>query len=138
MNDPATLCNFLDSQAQCQSTARGRQVRNSYNFAVSPGASTSETDDNIINPAERNEVVGIKPTVALTSRNGVIPESEHEDTVGVFGNTVRDAVYALDVMYGSDPRDNYTAAQFGKTPLGGYAIFLANVTSLRAAVLGIP
>lgn len=47
-------------------------------------------------PADRNGVVGIKPTVRLTSRRGVIPESTSLDTVGCFGRTVLDAAVALD------------------------------------------
>lgn len=92
----------------------------------------------MINPAQRNAIVGIKPTVGLTSRAGVIPESTHQDTVGAFGKTVRDAVYALDAIYGIDPRDNYTLAQKGLTPDGGYAQFLATWTALKGAVFGIP
>ena len=51
----------------------------------------------VINPAMRNAIVGIKPTVGLTSRGGVVPESSHQDSVGPFGKTVRDATYVLDV-----------------------------------------
>src|SRR5947208_895969 len=47
-------------------------------------------------PADRNGVVGIKPTVGLTSRHGIIPESSSLDTVGTFGRNVEDAVIALD------------------------------------------
>ncbi|OHF02014.1 glutamyl-tRNA(Gln) amidotransferase subunit A [Colletotrichum orchidophilum] len=93
----------------------------------------------VISPAHKNAVVGIKPTVGLTSRDGVIPECEHQDTVGTFGRTVRDAVYALDAIYGVDPRDNYTDAQRGRTPPpGGYAQFLTTKASLNNATFGIP
>jgi len=92
----------------------------------------------VINPAERNALIGIKPTVGLTSRAGVVPESAHQDTVGTFAKTVKDAVYALDAIYGPDPRDNYTAAQVGKTPLGGYAQFLADKNALKGATFGLP
>jgi amidase len=68
----------------------------------------------------------------------VIPESEHQDSVGTFGRTVRDAVYALDAIYGIDPRDKYTFAQEGRTPAEGYAQFLANKDSLKGATFGIP
>lgn len=136
-------------------SARGGQVRSPYNLTVNPGGSSSgsaaavaanqcmiafgtETDGSVIEPAERNALVGIKPTVGLTSRAGVIPESLHQDTVGTFGRTVRDAVYALDAIYGPDPRDNYTAAQIGRTPQGGYAQFLTDRTALRNATFGIP
>lgn len=92
----------------------------------------------VINPASRNALVGFKPTVGLTSRGGVIPESEHQDSVGTFGKTVRDAVYAFDAIYGIDPHDNYTAAQKGKTPEGGYTQFLRKKDALKCATFGIP
>ena len=74
---------------------------------------------------------------ALT-QDSVIPESIHQDTVGTFARTVRDAVYALDVIYGVDSRDNYTSAQIGKTPEGGYSQFLSNSDALRNATFGLP
>lgn len=76
--------------------------------------------------------------MGLTSRNGVIPESTHQDTVGTFGKTVRDAVYALDAIYGPDTRDNYTSAQVGKTPAGGYAQCLSSASALKGAKFGVP
>lgn len=132
---------------------RGGQVRSPYNLTTNPGGSSSgsaagvaanaiafslgtETDGSVINPAERNAVVGIKPTVALTSRAGVIPESEHQDSVGTFGRTVRDAVYALDAIFGIDERDNYTLAQ--QSPDAGFVGFLSNKTALQGATFGIP
>ncbi|KAJ5745801.1 hypothetical protein N7520_010983 [Penicillium odoratum] len=136
-------------------SARGGQCRSAYNFTVNPGGSSTgpgvavganlipialgtETDGSVINPAQRNAIVGIKPTVGLTSRDGVIPESLHQDTVGTFGKTVRDAVYTLDAIYGVDTRDNYTLAQEGKTPKGGYTQFLAKKDALKGAVFGLP
>ena len=68
----------------------------------------------------------------------VIPESTHQDTVGTFGKTVRDATYALNAIYGVDSRDNYTLAQQGKTPQGGYTQFLAAKDALKGATFGIP
>lgn len=68
----------------------------------------------------------------------VIPESEHQDTVGCFGRTVQDAVYVLDAMYGPDPLDNYTSAQVGNTPRGGYSQFITDKTALKNAVFGLP
>ncbi|KAJ5279710.1 hypothetical protein N7478_005082 [Penicillium angulare] len=136
-------------------SARGGQCRSAYNFTVNPGGSSTgpgvavganlipialgtETDGSVINPAQRNAIVGIKPTVGLTSRDGVIPESLHQDTIGTFGKTVRDAVYALDAIYGVDTRDNYTLAQQGKTPEKGYTQFLSNKDALKGAVFGLP
>ena len=54
----------------------------------------------IIFPADRNGIVGIKPTVGLTSLRGIIPESSSLDTVGAFGRTVRDAAIVLDAITG--------------------------------------
>lgn len=154
----ATLSEWADMRSNSYSegySARGGQCRSAYNLTVTPGGSSSgsaagvganaiafslgtETDGSVISPAERNGVVGFKPTVGLTSRSGVIPESEHQDTVGTFGRTVRDATYALDAIYGVDSRDNYTFAQQGKSPDGGYLQFLANKTSLQGTVFGLP
>ncbi|KAJ5563268.1 hypothetical protein N7535_008432 [Penicillium sp. DV-2018c] len=154
----AALSEWADMRSNNYSegfSARGGQCRSAYNFTVNPGGSSTgsgvavganivpfalgtETDGSVINPAQRNAIVGIKPTVGLTSRAGVIPESTHQDTVGTFGKTVRDAVYALDAIYGIDSRDNYTIAQKGLTPAGGYAQFLSNRTALQGAVFGIP
>ena len=82
--------------------------------------------------------MGIKPTVSLTSRDGVIPESEHLDTVGTFGKSVRDAAYALDAIYGVDERENYTHAQRGHTPKGEYASLLSDKTTLKRARFSLP
>ncbi|EEP77697.1 conserved hypothetical protein [Uncinocarpus reesii 1704] len=133
------------------------QSRSAYNFTVNPGGSSSgsgiavsinqaafalgtETDGSVVQPAERNAIVGIKPTVGLTSRAGVIPISSHQDSVGTLGKTVRDATYVLDAIYGIDKRDNYTFVQRGKTPRGrrGYSQFLTDKTALKGAVFGIP
>lgn len=71
-------------------------------------ADKRQTDGSIITPSERNNVVGIKPTVGLTSRNLVIPISEHQDTVGPIARTVRDAARLLQVIAGKDLMDPYT------------------------------
>lgn len=136
-------------------SARGGQVRSAYNFTVNPGGSSSgsgvavgsnaiafsvgtETDGSVINPAMRNAVVGFKPSVGLTSRAGVVPESEHQDSIGTFARTVRDAVYVLDAIYGPDSNDNYTSTQIGHAPDGGYAQYLTHKSSLANATFGIP
>ncbi|KAK6856332.1 hypothetical protein PG995_006519 [Apiospora arundinis] len=154
----ATLSEWADMRSNNYSegySSRGGQARSAYNLTVNPGGSSSgsaigvainaiafsigtETDGSIINPAERNAIVGFKPTVGLTSRAGVVPESEHQDSVGTFGRTVRDAVYALDAIYGEDSRDNYTLTQRGNTPAGGYAQFLSKSDCLKDAVFGLP
>ena len=77
-------------------------------------------------------------SITVAHEDSVIPESTHQDTVGTFARTVRDAVYALDAIYGIDPRDNYTSAQTSKTPLGGYAQFLTTSDALQNATFGLP
>ena len=154
----ATLSEWADMRSNNYSegySGRGGQCRSSYNFTVNCGGSSSgsavgvsnnvftfalgtETDGSVINPAQRNAIVGFKPTVGLTSRAGVIPESEHQDTVGTFAKNVRDAVLALDAIYGVDARDNYTSAQIGLTPSGGYAQYLTDKSALKNATFGIP
>ena len=68
----------------------------------------------------------------------MIPESTHQDSVGCFAKNVRDATYVLDAIYGPDSRDNYTAAQIGQTPVGGYTQLLSNRHALKDATFGIP
>ncbi|KJY00095.1 glutamyl-tRNA(Gln) amidotransferase subunit A like protein [Zymoseptoria brevis] len=136
-------------------SARGGQCRSAYNLTVNPGGSSSgsavgvaanlfpfalgtETDGSIINPAERNAIVGLKPTLGLTSRAGVVPKSLNQDTVGVLAKSVRDAVHVLDAIYGPDERDSETLAQINHTPTGGFTKFLANSKALRNASFSIP
>ena len=68
----------------------------------------------------------------------MVPESAHQDTIGTLARTLRDAVYALDGIYGVDSRDNYTSAQTGNTPAGGYAQYLTDKSALKGAKFGIP
>ncbi|KAM3413651.1 hypothetical protein BST61_g10344 [Cercospora zeina] len=77
----------------------------------------TETSGSILSPSEVNNLVGIKPTVGLTSRYLVIPISEHQDTVGPLARTVKDAAHVLQSIAGQDPKDNYTsAAPFESVP----------------------
>ncbi|KAF4592256.1 glutamyl-tRNA(Gln) amidotransferase subunit A [Ophiocordyceps camponoti-floridani] len=77
----------------------------------------TETTSSLVGPAHANNIVGIKPTVGLTSRHLVIPLSRRWDSVGPMARTVKDAAYLLDVMAGRDDRDNYTSMiPFQKLP----------------------
>ncbi|GMY05502.1 probable amidase At4g34880 isoform X1 [Fagus crenata] len=96
----------------------------------------TETDASILCPSSNNLVVGIKPTVGLTSRAGVIPISERQDSVGPICRTVADAVYVLDAIAGIDHNDNATIQTSQYIPKGGYAQFL-NSDGLRGKRLGI-
>ncbi|KAK5696223.1 hypothetical protein LTR17_024391 [Elasticomyces elasticus] len=70
----------------------------------------TETSGSILSPSDVNNLVGIKPTVGLTSRYLVIPISEHQDTVGPMARSVKDAAYILQAIAGPDTNDNYTLA----------------------------
>ncbi|KFY09067.1 hypothetical protein V492_05651 [Pseudogymnoascus sp. VKM F-4246] len=134
-------------------SARGGQVRNPYNLSMSAWGSSSgsavavaagivvlaygtETDTSIISPANYAGLVGIKPTVGLTSRAGVIPCSESLDTVGPFGRCTRDAVVGLQAIVGVDERDRYTAE--ATEHITDYEKFLAPKESLKGAIFGLP
>lgn len=164
----ANLSEWADARSSSYSegySARGGQTRPPYNLTQEPGGSSSgpavsvaanmvpfalgtETDGSVISPADRNAVVGLKPTVGLTARTGVIPESHRQDSVGVFGKTVKDAAYALDGCFGPDPADNYSMAQIGKTPSSishnltvliiDYSQFVKGKSALQGVKLAVP
>lgn len=97
----------------------------------------TETDTSIIGPASINGVVGIKPTVGLTSRAGVIPISKSMDTVGSFGRTVADAVHGLNAIVGIDERDAMTCSS-SRPRSKDYSKCLTTKTSLKGARFGLP
>ncbi|PNP43622.1 hypothetical protein TGAMA5MH_04594 [Trichoderma gamsii] len=70
----------------------------------------TDTTGSIADPSSKHNLVGIKPTMGLTSRYLVVPISEHQDTVGPMARTVKDAAYLLSAIAGSDEHDNYTSA----------------------------
>ncbi|KAL5561148.1 hypothetical protein UlMin_030895 [Ulmus minor] len=96
----------------------------------------TETDGSILCPSSLNSVVGIKPTVGLTSRAGVVPISPRQDSVGPICRTVSDAAYVLDVIAGIDKYDSDTTAASKYIPKGGYAQFLRR-NGLKGKRIGI-
>ncbi|HQR43054.1 MAG TPA: amidase family protein, partial [Gemmatales bacterium] len=107
-------------------SARGGQTKNPYALDRNPCGSSSgsavavaanlcavavgtETDGSIVSPASANGIVGLKPTVGLVSRTGIIPISHSQDTAGPMARTVRDAAILLNAMTGADPEDSATA-----------------------------
>ncbi|KIL61985.1 hypothetical protein M378DRAFT_13183 [Amanita muscaria Koide BX008] len=94
----------------------------------------TETDGSIISPANRNNLVGIKPTVGLTSRYLVIPISQNQDTAGPMAKTVADAATILSAIAGPDPRDNFTLAQ--PLPVPDYTKHLLK-NALKGARIGV-
>ncbi|EJD02000.1 amidase signature enzyme [Fomitiporia mediterranea MF3/22] len=95
----------------------------------------TETDGSITCPASNNNIVGIKPTVGLTSRTGVIPVSKHQDTVGPLARSVADAAAVLSVIAGPDPNDNFTLAQPVPAPDFSRAL---DANALQGARIGVP
>jgi amidase len=144
--------NFRSTQSSSGWSGRGGQTNNPYFLERNPCGSSSgsgasvassftaaalatETDGSIVCPASLNGVVGIKPTVGLTSRAGVIPISHSQDTVGPHGRTVADAAAVLGALVGVDPRDPATAASAGHF-FNDYTQFL-NPDGLRGARIGV-
>src|SRR6202020_1723635 len=77
---------------------------------LAPLAIGTETDGSIVSPAAACGVVGIKPTLGLVSRTGIVPISAEQDTAGPMARTVADAAALLTAMAGADPADPATAA----------------------------
>ncbi|KAL8556356.1 hypothetical protein ACS0TY_003968 [Phlomoides rotata] len=124
---------YLSSGTPCGSSS-GSAISVAANMvSVALG---SETHSSIICPADHNSVVGLKPTVGLTSRAGVIPMTPRWDTIGPICRTVSDAVYVLDVIAGSDPSDEATTEVAKFIPEGGYKQYL-NENGLQGKKLGI-
>ncbi|OIT38609.1 PREDICTED: putative amidase C869.01 [Nicotiana attenuata] len=97
----------------------------------------TETAGSILSPSSANSVVGIKPTVGLTSRAGVVPISHRQDTVGPICRTVSDAVEVLEAIVGFDQDDSPATKQASTyIPHGGYRQFL-KADGLRGKRLGI-
>ncbi|MCY4073844.1 MAG: amidase [Acidobacteria bacterium] len=118
--------NFRSTRSSSGWSARGGQCRNPYALDRNPCGSSSgsavavaaslvpaaigtETDGSIVCPGSANGIVGIKPTVGLVSRAGIIPIAHSQDTAGPMTRSVRDAAIVLGVLAGPDPRDPATA-----------------------------
>ncbi|NJN03425.1 MAG: amidase [Leptolyngbyaceae cyanobacterium RM1_1_2] len=96
----------------------------------------TETSGSILSPANQNSVVGIKPTVGLVSRDGIIPIAVSQDTAGPFGKTVADAATLLGFLTGIDPNDPATATSVGKS-FTDYTQFL-DKDALAGTRIGVP
>ncbi|KAL3722659.1 hypothetical protein ACJRO7_034951 [Eucalyptus globulus] len=134
--------------------ARSGQGKNPYNLSATTCGSSSgsaisvaanmgavslgtETDGSILCPSSFNSLVGIKPTLGLTSRGGVVPITPRQDTVGPMCRTVADAVNVLDVIVGFDPYDAKATREASKyIPREGYKQFL-KADGLKGKRLGI-
>ena len=131
---------------------KGGLCRNPYALDRNPGGSSSgsgvatasnlctvaigtETDGSINGPSTVNGLVGIKPTVGLVSRSGLIPISHTQDTAGPMARSVRDAAIVLSALAGVDPNDEATRARHG-TSHADYTQFL-DPNGLKGARIGV-
>jgi amidase len=144
--------NFRSVRSSGGWSGRGGQCLNPYALDVTPSGSSSgsaaavaanlaaaalgtETDGSILSPAAANGIVGLKPTVGLTSRSGVIPIAHSQDTVGPMARTVADAALLLQVIAGHDPRDPGPVFPRGD---GQQYVNSLDADGLRGARIGIP
>jgi len=144
--------NFRSEHSSSGWSARGGQTLNPYALDRNPSGSSSgsavavaanlcaiaigtETDGSITSPASCCGIVGIKPTVGLVSRSGIIPIAHSQDTAGPMARTVSDAVILLGILTSQDPRDPATAESRGKS-LSDYTKFL-DKDGLKGMRLGV-
>src|SRR6058998_3422998 len=132
--------NFRSTHSTSGWSGRGGQTKNPYALDRNPSGSSSgsgsavaanlaaaaigtETDGSIVSPSNNNSLVGIKPTLGLLSRSGIVPIAHSQDTAGPMTRTVADAAVLLGALAGIDSRDGATRAGAGKT-LTDYTKFL--------------
>jgi amidase len=144
--------NIRSSHSTSGWSGRGGLTKNPYALDRNPCGSSSgsgagvsanlcaaaigtETDGSIVCPSSSNGITGIKPTVGLVSRGGIIPISHSQDGAGPMCRTVRDAAIMLGALTGIDPRDSATNASQGKSSTD-YAQF-CDPNGLKGARIGV-
>jgi len=144
--------NIRSSHSTSGWSARGGLTKNPYVLDRNPCGSSSgtgagiaanlaavgigtETDGSIVCPSSSNGLAGIKPTVGLVSRAGIVPISHSQDGAGPMCRTVQDAATVLGALTGVDPDDSYTAESHGRS-FTDYTQFL-DVNGLKGARIGV-
>ncbi|MGA8026186.1 MAG: amidase [Bryobacteraceae bacterium] len=144
--------NFRSTHSTSGWSGRGGQTKNPYALDRNPCGSSSgsgaavsanfcalgigtETDGSVVCPSSMCGIVGIKPTLGLISRSGIVPIAHSQDTAGPMARTVRDAALLLGALTGIDPADNATEASAAKS-YTDYTQFL-DANGLRGARIGV-
>lgn len=144
--------NFRSTHSSSGWSSQGGQTRNPYALDRNPSGSSSgsavavaanlcaaaigtETDGSIISPSSANSIVGIKPTVGLVGRSGIIPIAHSQDTAGPMARTVSDAAILLGAVTGTDPQDPVTGESQGKS-YADYTQFL-DPKGMQGARIGV-
>ncbi|SHI93960.1 amidase [Hymenobacter daecheongensis DSM 21074] len=144
--------NFRSTRSTSGWSSRGGQTKNPYILDRTPSGSSAgsgtavaanlcavaigtETDGSVVSPSSCCGIVGVKPTVGLLSRSGIIPISATQDTAGPMARTVRDAAVLLGALTGEDPADAVTKESAGKIQ-PDYTVFL-KADALRGKRLGV-
>ena len=144
--------NFRSTHSSSGWSGRGGQTHNPYALDRTPSGSSSgsgaaaasnccaiaigtETDGSVTSPSAASALVGIKPTVGLIGRSGIVPIAHSQDTAGPMARTVRDAAILLGALTGVDPRDAATRASAGHSQTD-YTTAL-NKDGLRGARIGV-
>ena len=144
--------NFRSTHSSSGWSGRGGQARNPYALDRTPSGSSSgsagavassycavavgtETDGSITSPAAACSLVGLKPTIGLVSRSGIIPIAHTQDTAGPMARTVTDAAILLGALADRDPRDAATLSSARSAP-ADYTRFL-DANGLKGARIGV-
>ena len=127
-----TKCPYILDHNPCGSSSGSGAASAANLCVVSIG---TETDGSITCPASINNLVGIKPTVGLLSRSGIIPISSTQDTAGPLARTVKDAAILLGALTGEDPSDSITSQSKGKSQTD-YTKFL-DAAALQGKNIGV-
>ena len=146
------LANFLTEDMPSGYSSLGGQVLNPYDTAITPSGSSSgsatavalglapltigtETDGSITSPADHQSIVGMKPTLGMVSRTGILPIAPSQDTAGPMTRTVADAALLLAAIAGPDPADPATAS--AAAAAGELRDLVLDEQALRGARIGV-
>lgn len=144
--------NYRSTRSSSGWSSRGGQTRNAYDPLRSPGGSSSgsavavaagfcvaaigtETDGSIISPSGMNSIVGVKPTVGIVGRTGIIPISHTQDTAGPMARSVADATQLLIAICGTDPDD--PACAEASVPCTALRAMTLDPNALSGARIGV-